>query len=366
MPAVRRSTVSHPRCAASPVRSTLPSGDQRARKAIAALVAAATALGLAATFDASSSASAASLSSDEKATSAYYSHHDFGKGESRRPHSQWPLRALNVRSAWGVSRGAGVTVAIIDSGVGQSRELDGQLTSTAADFVTGDPSRVDTSDHGTAVASVIAARADGHGIAGVAPAAKVMSARIFDGFSAPRTRLVRAIRWTADQRPDVLNLSLTERPAPELRAAVRYAQSKGVIVVAGAGNDGTDTADGAPLTYPAAYRGVIAVGAVRGDRSRAGFSNAGRFVDVVAPGKRVLAADPGNTLSWYDGTSIAAPHVAGVIALMLSANPRLTAASVTRILRETATDLGVRGKDSEFGWGLVNARAAVVAARNTR
>ena len=294
-------------------------------------------------------------------------YHDFGKLESRRRHPQWPLHVMRVREAWSSfpSRGAGVIVATIDSGVGPGRELDGQLVD-AADLVTGRPSRVDDVDHGTAVASLIAARADGHGIVGVAPTARVMPVRIFDGYSAPRTRLIRAIRWVADHHADILNLSLTEHPASDLRAAINYALLKGVIIVAGSGNDGTSTVGRTAPTYPAAYPDVIAVGAVRRDLSRAGFSNAGGFVDVVAPGKHVLAADPGDTLSWYDGTSFAAPHVSGVIALMLSEEPRLTAASVTRILRKTAIDLGPRGRDPEYGWGLVDARAAVEAAAGAR
>jgi subtilisin family serine protease len=232
-------------------------------------------------------------------------------------------------------------------------------------LVTGRPSRIDTVDHGTAVASLIAARRDGQGIDGVAPAARVMPVRIFNGYSAPRPRLIRAIRWVADQHVDVLNLSLTERPCPALHAAVNYALSRGVIIVAGSGNDGTNTADGAKETYPAAYPGVIAVGAVRRDLTRADFSNAGDFVDVVAPGKHVLAADPGNTLSWYDGTSFSTPHVSGVVALMLAENPHLSRARVTRILRTTARDLGPRGRDHEYGWGLVDARAAVKVAAHT-
>jgi subtilisin family serine protease len=210
------------------------------------------------------------------------------------------------------------------------------------------------------VSSIIAAREDGHGIVGVAPEAKVMSVRIFDDWTAPAHRLVRGIRWAVKHHADVINLSLVERNLPALRSAVRAATRHGIVVVAGAGND---RQSGSPVHYPAAYPGVIAVGAVRADLALAGYSNEGGYVDVVAPGSRVLGSDPFGTLSWYWGTSFATPQVSGVVALMLSANPRLTPAEVQRILRSTADDLGAPGKDRLYGAGLVDARAAVRAAR---
>ena len=287
----------------------------------------------------------------------YY--YDFGVQESRRPHAQWSLRSIRAREAWRLATGRGVTVALVDSGIGPSRELDGRAV--VVDFVTNrDPARrVDRSHHGTAVASVLASRSDGKGISGVAPQASLLSVRVFDVWSAPDARIIRAIRWAADHGADVLNLSLTARNTPKLRGAIRHAISRGVIVVAGAGNDGV----GSRPRYPAAYPEVIAVGAITRSRERAELSSTGKYVDVAAPGEEVLASDPGNTLSWYSGTSLATPHVAGVVALMLEVNPRLTQARAERILRATARDLGSPGKDTSFGYGLIDARAAVVAAR---
>lgn len=293
-----------------------------------------------------------------EATTAVFYSHDFGWRASRERHAQWPLRAMRVRRAWQHSRGRGVVVAVVDSGVGPTPELTGQLV-PGVNLGAKPPRRIDLFDHGTAVSSIIAARRDGHGIVGIAPAAKVMSVRIFDDWSAPARRLVRGIRWAVDHHADVVNLSLVERNMPALRSAIRYATEHGVVVVAGAGND---RQSGSPVHYPAAYPGVIAVGAVRADLALAGYSNEGGYVDVVAPGSRVLAADPFGTLSWYWGTSFATPQVSGVVALMLAANPRLTPAEVQRILRSTAEDLGAPGKDRLYGAGLVEAPAAVRAA----
>lgn len=289
-------------------------------------------------------------------------HHDFSRRESLRRHPQWPLRVMHVRDAWSTSRGRGVVVAVVDSGAGPNRELNGQLV-PGVNLASPPPPRIDIFDHGTAVASIIAARADGRGIVGVAPLAKVMPVRIFDDWTAPARRLVRGIRWAVNHHADVINLSLVNRDVPILRSAVRYALDHGVVVVAGSGND---RASGSPAQYPAAYRGVIAVGAVNPSLELAAYSNEGDYVDVVAPGSRVLASDPFGTLSWYWGTSFSTPQVSGVVALMLAANPRLRPAQVQRILQDTAVDLGDPGKDKLYGYGLVDAPAAVRAARAMR
>jgi membrane-anchored mycosin MYCP len=293
-------------------------------------------------------------------SNGYY--HDFSKSQSRRKHRQWSLRTARVRGAWDVSRGRGVTVAIVDSGVGPTWELTGQVTA-GTNLASKPPARVDLVDHGTAVASLIAARPGPHGITGVAPASTVLPVRIFDSYEAPSSRVVRGIRWAASHGADVLNLSLVEKDSPELRAAVRYALRRNVIVVAGAGNL---RASGSPVQYPAAYPGVIAVGAVDSHLELADFSNEGSYVDVVAAGDRVIACDPFSTLSYYSGTSFSTPTVAGVVALMRSANPRLRSAQAERILRSTARDLGDPGRDRLFGSGLVDAERAVRAARALR
>lgn len=293
-------------------------------------------------------------------TGGYY--HDFDRRQSRRRHHQWSLTAVHAKSAWQRSQGRGVTIAVIDSGVGPTWELSGQLL-RGVNLAARPPKRIDVVDHGTAVAGLIAARADGRGITGVAPRARLVPVRIFDSYESPTRRLVRAIHWAIRKRVDVINLSLVERNTPGLRSAIRLAIRKRIIVVAGAGNE---RQSGSPVQYPAAYPGVIAVGAIDKSRELADFSNEGSYVDVVAPGVRVLASDPFDTLSWYSGTSFSTPVVTGVVALMKAANPGLGPLQAERILRATARDLGEPGRDDLFGAGLVDAAAAVKAASRLR
>lgn len=289
-------------------------------------------------------------------------HFDVGRKAARKPQRQWALSAINGRAAWRISRGAGVTVAVIDSGVGPTHELKGQLRA-GLNLAGRPPARIDVMDHGTAVASLIAARADGRGISGVSPRVKIVPIRIFDSYRAPAKRVVKAIRWATRQRVDIINLSLVERDSRALRSAVRAATRRGIIIVAGAGNT---RASGSQAQYPAAYPGVIAVGAIDKQRELATFSTEGDYVDVVAPGVRVLASDPFSTLSHYSGTSFSTPMVTGVVALMKAVDPRLRPARAVHILRTTARDLGAEGKDPLYGHGLVDAVGAVRKARRTR
>lgn len=293
----------------------------------------------------------------------YIYYHDVGKVAARKHQHQWALGAIHVKESWKAGRGRGVTVAVVDSGVGPTRELDGQIGRTV-NLAGRTGKRVDLQDHGTAVSCVIAARPDRpgwKGVTGVAPGVNLMSVRIFGASGiAPATRVAKGIRWAVDHGADIVNASFEDRDKPVLRFAVRYALKRGVIVVAGAGNEGDV---GSPPQYPAAYPGVIAVGAVQPNLQRAAFSNEGEYVDVVAPGTRVLSCDPFDTLSYYEGTSLATPMVTGVVALMKSARPGLTSAAAERILRSTARDLGSPGRDNSYGWGLVDAEAALKEAR---
>jgi subtilisin family serine protease len=289
----------------------------------------------------------------------YIYYHDLGKAAARKHQPQWALGAIHARDAWKASRGHGVTVAVVDSGIGPTRELDGQIKSTV-NLAGPTTKRIDLHDHGTAVSCVIAARHDRpgwKGITGVAPEVDLISVRIFGASGiAPTTRVAKGIRWAVNHGADIVNASFEDHDKPVLRSAVRYALKHGVIVVAGAGNEG---GVGSPPQYPAAYPGVISVGAVRPNLKRASFSNEGDYVDVVAPGTHVLSCDPFATLSYYYGTSLATPVVTGVVALMKAARPGLRPPLAERILRRTARDLGAPGRDDSYGWGLVNAEAAV-------
>ncbi|MGI8685315.1 MAG: S8 family serine peptidase [Acidimicrobiales bacterium] len=285
--------------------------------------------------------------------------------------SQWALPAVRAPSAWDRSHGSpGVIVAVIDSGVdGTHPDLAGKLV-PGFDAVTNKPlppGNTDPAGHGTAVAGVIAAVPDnGGGVAGLGWDTRVVA--IKDGDANPfRSATVAGIRWAADNGARLINVSsgfLT--PDANEAAAVAYARSKGAVVVASGG----DTfEDGNPPNYPAAIEGVFGVGATGFDGARAGYSNAGPSIDLVAPGGsgdglvthdiHVLAPNGGTT--FRSGTSFSAPLVAAAAALVLAARPGSGAADALAVLQTTAVDLGRPGPDQEYGAGLLDVDAALAA-----
>jgi subtilisin len=209
-------------------------------------------------------------------------------------------------------------------------------------FVRSNNQPMDDVSHGTHVAGTIVAENNGSGATGIAYGAKIMPVKVLgaDG-TGSNLNVARGIRYAADNRANVINLSLgSSVNSTEVESAIEYAASKGAIVVMAAGNNGL--AGGYQPDYPAyhATRWGLSVGAVDRNRSVTHFSNrAGtnsQMQHIVAPGKAIYSTIPGNLYSSLDGTSMATPHVAGVVALMLSANPNLTQDQVRQITTETA------------------------------
>lgn len=267
----------------------------------------------------------------------------------------WAMPVLQAEKAWRVSTGAGVVVAVLDTGVDASHpDLQGALVA-GKNAIGGDGSAPtwDGNGHGTHVAGTIAARANnGKGIAGLAPGSKVMPVKVLDANGAGWASDVAAgIRWAVDHGADVLNLSLSGPASSTMQPAIEYAVSKRVTVVAAAGNSGANSSG-----YPGAYPGVISVSALaRPGSSLASFSNRGSGVDIAAPGQSILSTVPGGYSS-YSGTSMAAPHVAAAAALVLAKNPT---ANLHSLLAKTATDLGAAGYDSTFAYGRLNLLSAL-------
>ncbi|WP_229890794.1 type VII secretion-associated serine protease mycosin [Streptomyces mashuensis] len=295
---------------------------------------------------------------------------------------QWGLDALHVREAWETTRGAGITVAVLDTGVDDTHpDLRGQVLSGTdlVGFGAGPGDRA-WARHGTAMAGIIAGRGhgtgDADGVLGVAPEARILPVRVIleDGDPArPKARgarggaLADGIRWAADHGADVINLSLgddsdTAHPEPREDAAVQYALSKGAVVVASAGNGGEQ---GDHVSYPAAYPGVIAVTAVDRYGSRAPFSTRRWYATVSAPGVDVVIADPDRRYYEGWGTSAAAAFVSGAVALLRAAHPALTPAEIRSLLTRTAQDAPDGGRDDERGAGLVDVAAALSRAEAT-
>lgn len=287
---------------------------------------------------------------------------------STDPSVPWAQRQLAPERVWPLTDGSGITVAVVDTGVdGSVPQLRGGTVLPGVDTTQPDrpPADTDCFGHGTFVAGIIAAApADGTGYAGVAPGVQILPIRCATtdtpnqpGSLTPEGMAV-GIRAAVDGGAKVVNVSAsTTEENPDLAAAVSYAEERDVLVVASAANS---AAKGDPVTYPAAYPSVIAVGAVNEAGQHADFSQTGDFVSLVAPGVDVLGLGPGGPGHWKgSGTSYSAPFVAGVAALVRAYRPWLSAAQVKHRLLTTASHPAVALPDPALGWGTVNPLAAV-------
>jgi subtilisin family serine protease len=274
--------------------------------------------------------------------------------------SQWALDVVPVEPLWSCGSGAGVDIAVIDTGVdGAHPDLAGRLTSgvsTLDGATVPGAGATDSHGHGTHVAGIAAAGAsDGIGIAGVAPSATVMPVKVLHvdgtGYS---DDVARGIRWAVDNGADVLNLSLSSSSASVAMAeAIDYAVDSGAVVVVAAGNAGTSGS----TRYPAADDNTIAVAAITSGGLVASFSSRGWWVDVAAPGQSIVSSIPGG---WgtKSGTSMASPYVAGIVAAIVSSRGPTTHQEVLAALTATAHDGGGPGFDTDYGHGVVDAVGA--------
>ncbi|WP_326670156.1 type VII secretion-associated serine protease mycosin [Streptomyces canus] len=292
---------------------------------------------------------------------------------------QWALEAMHTQEAWQTTKGAGVTVAVLDTGVENDHpDLVGNVL-TGKDMIGFGAVRGQRpwARHGTAMAGIIAGHGhgvgNGDGVMGIAPEARILPVRVIleDGdparARARNTRgnaLAEGIRWAADHGADVINLSLGDDSAsahPEAGEddAVQYALKKGAVVVASAGNGGEK---GDHISYPAAYPGVIAATAVDKFGTRASFSTRRWYATVAAPGDDVVIADPDHKYYEGWGTSAASAFVSGAVALVKAAHPNLTPAQIKKLLEDTARNAPSGGRDDSRGFGFVDPAAALKAA----
>lgn len=272
--------------------------------------------------------------------------------------AQWGLPRSGVPAAWGLSSGAGVTVAVVDTGVDASHpDLQGQVL-IGYDFLNDDADPSDDNGHGTRMSGIIGAvRDNAEGGSGVAPAATILSVKALDaqGYG-PYSAVANGIVYAVDHGARVVNLSLVgTAPSSILQAAVDYAAAQDVVVVAAAGNYGTDVPG-----YPAASTGAVAIAAVSDGDAHPSFSNYGAWISVAAPGVDVLTTTLDAGYSASSGTSPAAAFASGVFALLRAANPALSRGEAISRVQNGAVDLGTAGWDPYFGWGRVDAYAALV------
>jgi subtilisin family serine protease len=280
---------------------------------------------------------------------------------------QWGLDMIQADAAHSTSTGSRAVVAVIDTGVMASHEdLTGRLL-PGHDFIQDDSTPQDENGHGTHVTGIVAADANnGKGIEGVAPGAKVMPIRVLDADGSGDAAVVaKGIDWAVAHNADVINLSLGGSAVDSLigsdekfTTALQNALNHGVVVVAAAGNDTAPFCE-----QPAVSGPLVCVGAVDNTGTRSFYSSSG---DVMAPGgSAIFGGAAEDILSTYNdgkyetlaGTSQAAPHVAGVAAMLVSLG--LHGQAVVNRIRSTATDAGPSGQDDLYGYGILNAKAAV-------
>ncbi|MGY1620651.1 S8 family serine peptidase [Geodermatophilus sp. SYSU D00965] len=304
----------------------------------------------AAVLEAQPSVEAAGVSQPARATSVTYADYLYGntmlRSEAARAEVDHPL--------------SDVVVAVLDTGVSRHPELVSALV-PGRNFTDSAGGALDVTDrhgHGTHVAGTIAADA-GSDVEGVAPGVRVLPVKVLgDSGSGWDSWISSGIVWAADNGADVINMSLGGPGSSSVEAsAIAYARSKGVTVIAAAGNENSSA-----MHSPAGLPGVVGVAAVDDTKARASFSNYGPSVDVAAPGVGILSTYLDGDLVFMSGTSMASPHVAGVAALVDATAPGLTPDQVEQALVTSATDLGAAGRDDYYGSGLVDAVRAVRAA----
>jgi subtilisin len=302
-------------------------------------------------------------------------------GLLKNPKVTWIEPDIEVQAAaqvlpWGVNRidaevvhaggnkGAGVKVAVIDTGVDyRHTDLDGNYAG-GKDFVNKDLDPMDDNGHGTHVAGTLAAEDNNAGVVGVAPQARLYALKVLNSSANGYwSDVIAAMDWAVANRMQVANLSLggSSDPGITVKAAFDNAQAAGLLTVAIAGN-----MNGGAVIYPAKYQSVIAVSATTDTDTLASFSSIGSEVELAAPGKSIYSTYKGGGYATLDGTSMASPHVAGTAALVIASG--ITDANgngkindeVRQRLRDTADDLGPTGKDNSFGYGLVDADGAAL------
>lgn len=278
----------------------------------------------------------------------------------------WAIQRLLTQQMWADTKGAGVKVAVIDTGVDNKNAQLANAVDAAdgKDYLTGAQGGAitDPIGHGTKVAGIIAARpVSGTGFVGIAPESTVIPIRQNDNEGSGTTKtMAAAIRYAVSKGARVINISQDTsgrvQPGDDLQQAVDWALGRKTVIVAAAGNDGAGGTHTA--TYPASYPGVLAVAASDRNNERATFSQAGSFVGVAAPGVDIVSTVPGRGQCVDSGTSFAAPYVSGVAALIVAKHRDWSAQEVVAQIEQTA-ERTIPGHNDNTGWGVVDPVAAL-------
>ena len=310
------------------------------------------------------------LSKDTEYIEANYIYRASAVPDDPQYNKQWNFRAINVEQAWDETKGAGVTVAVIDTGVSKVPDLKLTKFVDGYDFVNDKEDASDDNGHGTHVAGTIAQSTNnGYGVAGIAYEASIMPLKVLSGSGGGEIAdIAEAIKFAADNDADIINMSLGGGgDSNMMKEAIAYARSKGVTIIAAAGNEGRNAA-----SYPARYPDVISVAATDAAGDKASYSNFGAGVDLAAPGgsgnsetgriiqNTVNPATGETVFVGFQGTSMAAPHVSGVAALIRSTGVD-SPEEILDILKQSSRQVS-EDHLNHFGAGHLDANAAVQLA----
>lgn len=268
--------------------------------------------------------------------------------------TDWGVTKINASKTWEMnSTGKGSKVAVLDSGIARHEDL---VISGGVSFVSYTSSYHDDNGHGTHVAGIIGAKNNTIGIVGVAPDVSLYAVKVLDqNGSGFLSDIISGIDWSISNKMDIINLSLgAATHSPALEASVNKAYNNGILVVAAAGNEGHVDGIGDTVAYPAKYSSTIAVAATDISNVRGNFSATGNTIEFSAPGVNILSSSLQNKYAVSSGTSMAAGFVSGTLALLKEMYPNLSHQQIREKLRQHVIDLGQPGKDSFYGYGLIN------------
>lgn len=280
-------------------------------------------------------------------------------------HYQWNFPVIRTEEGWRISKGnEEVVIAVVDTGVDLDHPDLKQRLTKGYNVLEDNDFPDDDNGHGTHVAGIIASETNNsEGVAGLTWYNKIMPVKAVgaEGYGTSFD-IAKGIVWAVDHGADVINMSLGNYQSSSLlKEAVNYAYDQNVVLIAAAGNENTSRP-----SFPASYPQVLSVAAIDNTGKRAPFSNFGDFIDVTAPGDLIASTYFNQQYASLSGTSMASPHVAGLAGLLLSVNPKLTNKEVKEIIENTAYDLGMLGKDFDFGSGLIDVKRALEEAQKRR
>lgn len=285
----------------------------------------------------------------------------------------WGLSGLNIPDFWKYTKGAGVKVAVLDTGIA-SHHIDlKEAIILSRDFTGSSTGVSDTNGHGTHVAGIIGARQNNGGVIGVAPECKLLIGKVLNNSGGGSLdSVVKGIEWAIENGADIINMSFGSPGVyfPSIRTAIDKALKKNIFVICAAGNGGMNREQ---ISFPANYDPVISVGAINEKWEIAKFSSKGKHLDIVAPGDGITSTYPLNTYMKLSGTSMAAPFVSGLAALALAKHRNYgggtklnTQHQLFQHLIKTAIDLDERGWDEASGYGLINPKKILMTIRKKK